>query len=64
MKTKQKSPSERFKRKVLMRWQWLAKRGVSLDQAAREIGVATADLQDLRARGPSARRAAPPRSHR
>lgn len=44
MQTKQKSPSERFKRKVLMRWRWLAERGISLDEAAREIGVTTADL--------------------
>lgn len=44
MQTKQKSPSERFKRKVLMRWRWLAERGMSLDEAAREIGVTTADL--------------------
>lgn len=45
MQTKQKGPSERFKRKVLMRWRWLAERGMSLDQAAREIGMTTADLQ-------------------
>jgi hypothetical protein len=44
MQTKPKGPSERFKRKVLMRWRWLAERGVSLEQAAREIGVTTADL--------------------
>jgi hypothetical protein len=44
MQTKQKGPSERFKRKVLMRWRWLAERGMSLEQAALEIGVPTADL--------------------
>lgn len=45
MQTKQKCPSERFKRKVLMRWRWLAERGMSPDQAALEIGVTMADLQ-------------------
>ena len=43
--TKQKGPSERFKRKVLMRWRWLAERGVSVEQAALEIGVAMTDLR-------------------
>lgn len=43
--TKQKGPSERFKRKVLMRWRWLAERGLSVDQAALEIGVAMTDLR-------------------
>lgn len=38
MQTKRKSPSERLKRKVLMRWRWLAERGTSLEQAAVEIG--------------------------
>ncbi|MBZ5713021.1 hypothetical protein [Nannocystis pusilla] len=41
---KQKRPSERFKRKVLARWRWLAARGMDLEQAASEIGVAVADL--------------------
>ena len=45
MQTKQKSPSERFKRKVLMRWRWLRGRGMSLEQAAVEIGVTTGDLR-------------------
>ena len=45
MQAKQKRSSERFKRKVLMRWRWLAERGFSLEQAAREIGVETADLR-------------------
>lgn len=45
MQTKQKRPSERFKRKVLARWRWLAARGVDLEQAASEIGVAVADLR-------------------
>ena len=45
MQTKQKSPSERFKRKVLMRWRWLGGRGMSLEQAAVEIGVTTGDLR-------------------
>lgn len=44
MQTKQRGPSERYKRKVLMRWRWLAERGRSLEQAAFEIGVTTADL--------------------
>ena len=43
--TKQKGPSERFKQKVLMRWRWLAERGVSIEQAALEIGVAMTDLR-------------------
>ena len=43
--TKQKGPSERFKRKVLMRWRWLAERGMSVEQAAAEIGVTIADLR-------------------
>ena len=43
--TKQKGPSERFKRKVLMRWRWLTERGVSIEQAALEIGVAITDLR-------------------
>jgi hypothetical protein len=42
---KQKHPSERFKRKVLARWRWLAARGVDLERAAVEIGVAAADLR-------------------
>lgn len=41
----QKSPSERFKRKVLMRWRWLEGRGVGVEQAADEIGVAADDLR-------------------
>lgn len=45
MQTKQKGPSERLKRKVLMRWRWLAERGRSVEQAALEIGVPTVDLQ-------------------
>lgn len=44
MQTK-KGPSERFKRKVLMRWRWLTDRGMSLEQAALEIGVEPADLR-------------------
>lgn len=43
--TKQKGPSERFKRKVLMRWRWLAERGVGVEEAALEIGVAMTDLR-------------------
>ena len=43
--TKQKSPSEKFKRKVLMRWRWLADRGMSVEQAAVEIGVTITDLR-------------------
>ncbi|MCY0990688.1 hypothetical protein OV203_26325 [Nannocystis sp. ILAH1] len=39
MQTKQKARSERFKRKVLARWRWLAARGVGIEKAAREIGV-------------------------
>jgi hypothetical protein len=45
MQTKQKRPSERFKRKVLARWRWLAARGVDLEQAALEIGVSAIDLR-------------------
>lgn len=45
MQTKQKRPSERFKRKVLARWRWLAARGIDLEQAAIEIGVPVADLR-------------------
>ncbi|MCY1056216.1 hypothetical protein [Nannocystis sp. SCPEA4] len=45
MQTKQKRPSERFKRKVLARWRWLAARGMDLEQAAIEIGVVAADLR-------------------
>jgi transposase len=45
MQTKQKRPSERFKRKVLARWRWLAARGVDLERAALEIGVSAAELR-------------------
>ena len=45
MQTKQKRPSERFKRKVLARWRWLTARGVDLERAAIEIGVPVADLR-------------------
>ena len=45
MQTKQKRPSERFKRKVLARWRWLAARGVNVEQAALEIGVSAAELR-------------------
>jgi transposase len=45
MQTKQKRPSERFKRKVLARWRWLAARGVDLERAALEIGVSAIDLR-------------------
>lgn len=45
MQAKQKSASERFKRKVLMRWRWLAERGMGLEEAALQIGVEAADLQ-------------------
>lgn len=45
MQAKQKSSSERFKRKVLMRWRWLAERGFSLEQAALEIGVGAVELR-------------------
>jgi len=45
MQAKQNSPSERFKRKVLMRWRWLAERGMSLELAAVEVGVEAADLR-------------------
>ncbi|WP_434422038.1 hypothetical protein [Nannocystis pusilla] len=44
METKQKQRSERFKRKVLARWRLLAASGVSLEQAAQEIGVAVVEL--------------------
>ncbi|WP_434422035.1 hypothetical protein [Nannocystis pusilla] len=53
MQTKQKRPSERFKRKVLARWRWSAARGRDLVQAALEIGVVAADL--LVADAPGAR---------
>ena len=43
--TKQKQRSERFKRKALARWRLLAASGVSLDQAALEIGVTAAELR-------------------
>jgi len=45
MQAKQNSPSERFKRKVLMRWRWLAERGMSVEQGALEIGVGADDLR-------------------
>ena len=44
METKQKQRSERFKRKVLARWRQLATSGVSLEQAALEIGVTAGEL--------------------
>ena len=37
--------SVRFKRKVLARWRWLAARGVELEHAAIEIGVASTELR-------------------
>lgn len=43
--TKQKRRSERFKRKALARWRLLAASGVSLEQAALEIGVTAAELR-------------------
>lgn len=45
METKQKQRSERFRRKVLARWRLLAASGVSLDQAAFEIGVTAVELR-------------------
>ena len=44
METKQKQRSERFKRKALALWRLLATSGVSLEQAALEIGVTAAQL--------------------
>lgn len=41
---RQKPRSERFKRKVLARWRQLATSGVSLEQAALEIGVTAGEL--------------------
>jgi hypothetical protein len=37
--------SERFKRRALARWRLLAASGVSLEQAALEIGVTAVDLR-------------------
>jgi hypothetical protein len=45
METRQKQRSERFKRKALARWRLLAASGVSLEQAALEIGVAVVELR-------------------
>ena len=45
METKQRQRSERFKRKALARWRLLATRGVSLEEAALEIGVMAAELR-------------------
>ncbi|WAS90523.1 hypothetical protein [Nannocystis punicea] len=45
METKQKRRSERFKRKALARWRLLATSGVSLGQAALEIGVTVEELR-------------------
>ncbi len=45
METKQRQRSERFKRKALARWRLLATRGVSLEEAALEIGVTAAELR-------------------
>lgn len=45
MEPKQKQRSERFKRKVLARWRLLAASGVSLGQAALEIGVTVVELR-------------------
>lgn len=44
VETKQKQRSERFKRKVVARWRLLAASGVSLEQAALEIGVTVVEL--------------------
>lgn len=44
METKQKRRSERFKRKALARWRLLATSGVSLEQAALEIGLTVEEL--------------------
>lgn len=45
METKQKQRSERFKRKALARWRLLATSGVSLEQAAQDIGVTAVELR-------------------
>lgn len=45
MKTTVGRPGSPYKRKVLARWRWLADRGMSLEEAAKEIGVAAADLR-------------------
>ncbi|HZF74504.1 MAG TPA: hypothetical protein VE033_01540 [Acetobacteraceae bacterium] len=45
MKKDEKKRSEAFKRKALARWRLLSSRGVALDRAAVEIGVAGADLE-------------------
>ena len=44
MQAKRKRPSERLKRKLVARWRWLAARGVKVEAAALELGVAASDL--------------------
>lgn len=44
MQAKQKRTSERQKRKLVTRWRWLAARGVEVEAAALELGVAASDL--------------------
>ena len=44
MKKSEKKTSEAFKRKVLARWRLLSMRGVAVERAAVDIGVAAADL--------------------
>lgn len=44
MKKSEKKRSEAFKRKVLARWRLLSMRGVAVERAAVDIGVAAADL--------------------
>lgn len=44
MKT-QTGRSERFKRKALARWRWLAARGVDLAGAAAELGLGVDELR-------------------
>ena len=44
MKKSEKKTSEAFKRKVLARWRLLSMRGVAIERAAVDIGVAAADL--------------------
>ena len=44
MKKSEKKTSEAFKRKVLARWRLLSLRRVTIERAAVDIGVSTADL--------------------
>lgn len=50
MQSSLKRSSERYKCKVLARWRWMAARGVGIEQAALEIGVAVEDLRRWSAR--------------